>query len=343
MHGGDIYRNRVELDFSVNVNPLGMAKGVRRALYEAVEDCPRYPDIRQEELKRAIHAMTGAKTEHILCGNGASELFLAIVHAVKPKKIVIPVPSFSGYEKAAKAAGAACIYYEMKRENGFCLDEGVLQCLTEDVDLIFLANPNNPVGNRIGKELLKAIAEHCRKQKIIVALDECFLEFTEDWKSRSFLQKTGRYPNLIVIRAFTKIFAVAGARLGYLVCGNPVLLEKTEEQLPEWNVSVFAQKAGIAASKETEYCEKSVELIRTEREFMMKKLRELELVVYPAEANYVMFYTEHPLAEALLERGILIRDCKDYRGLSDGYYRAAVKRRKENERLLAEIRRILCG
>ena len=102
-HGGDIYRNQVRLDFSVNVNPLGMPESVRQALQEAVESCTEYPDIRQEALRAAVSDTLGVRTEDILLGNGASELFMAVVHALKPGKTVIPVPSFYGYEYAAKA------------------------------------------------------------------------------------------------------------------------------------------------------------------------------------------------------------------------------------------------
>lgn len=341
MHGGDIYRNKVEMDFSVNINPLGIPQSVKRALIQAVEDCTCYPDIAYEELKREIHLMTGADEDGILCGNGASELFLAAIHGTRPGKIVIPVPSFFGYEKAAEASHADVLYYEMKEKNGFCLDVRILDVLAEDTDLLFLANPNNPVGNRIAPELLEKIIRHCLEKDIIVVLDECFIEFTEEWERYTFLQRVKEFPNLIVVRAFTKIFAIPGVRLGYLVCGDPVLLGKIEEQLPEWNLSVFAQKAGVAAAKETAYRRKSVEQVRTERELLEQGLQKMGIAVYSAAANYLLFYTDDPLWEELLKQGILIRDCSNYRGLSKGYYRIAVKQREENEKLLAAIEKIL--
>ncbi len=342
MHGGDIYRNKVKMDFSVNINPLGMPESVKAALMEAVADCSCYPDIRQEELKQAIHVMSGADKNNILCGNGASELFMAIVHGLKPKKIVIPVPSFFGYEKAAKASGAEVLYYEMKLEENFCLTDSVTDFLSEDTDILFLANPNNPVGNRLSTELLEKILRHCMAKNIVVVLDECFIEFTEGWEQYSFLRRVGEFPNLIVVRGFTKIFAIPGVRLGYLVCDNLELIKKIEEQLPEWNLSVFAQKAGIAAAKETAYRMKSAEAVKTEREYLTGELQKLGVLVYPSEANYLMVYTEYPLAEELLKRGILIRDCSNYRGLTEGYYRIAIKQREENEKLLAEIGELIC-
>lgn len=342
MHGGDIYRNKIKTDFSVNVNPLGIPESVKQALREAVEEAVCYPDIRQEKLKQAIHEMTGADVSHILCGNGASELFMAVMHGLKPKKILIPVPSFLGYEKAAKASGAEVFYYEMNEKEEFCLTERVMECLSEEIDILFLANPNNPVGNRLSPKLLEKILFYCREKNIVVILDECFLEFVEGGEQESFLKREEEFSNVIVVRAFTKIFAIAGVRLGYLVCANPQIRKNIEKQLPEWNVSVFAQKAGIAATTENEYRKKSVEVVKKEREYLIQKLRKLGLKVHESDANYLLFYSEYPLAEALLKKGILIRDCQDYRGLKKGYYRITVKQREENEELIARISEIVC-
>lgn len=355
MHGGDIYRNKAELDFSVNINPLGIPESVKKALAEAVEDCSCYPDIRNEALKQAIHTMTGADEGSILCGNGASELFCAIMHGVKPRRIVLPVPSFSGYERAARAVCAEILYYGLRKENGFCLDRGILELLTEDIDMLILANPNNPVGNRIPPGLLAELLAHCRMRDIIVVLDECFIEFTQDWEQHSYLQRAGDFTNLMIVRSFTKIFAIPGVRLGYLVCANSSLLEKTQAQLPEWNLSVFAQKAGIAAAKETEYRRKSAGFVKAEREYLLQGLRRMGIYVYPGTANYLFFemlYSQNmqnlqnlqcPLSEELLKHGILIRDCSDYRGLSKGYYRIAVRQREENRKLLERMGGLCAG
>lgn len=339
MHGGDIYRNRVELDFSVNIHPLGIPEGVRQALADAVSDSLYYPDIRYEALKHGISAMTGAGEETILCGNGASELFLAVVHAICPGKTLLPVPSFSGYEKAAAAGSGELVYYEMSETDGFCLTEEILPALTEDIDLLFLANPNNPVGNCLSADLLQRLLCHCREKGILVVLDECFIEFTEGWEERTFLNRTEEFPNLIVVRAFTKLYAIPGVRLGYLVCRNPELRTRIEEQLPEWNVSVFAQAAGRAAVQEHFYREKTAGLVADERAYLTEELRKLGIRVYPGTANYLLLYTELPLKERLLKKGILIRDCGDFRGFSKGYYRIAVKQREENRRLLDAVRK----
>lgn len=340
IHGGDIYRNRVQLDFSVNINPFGMPETVKEALENAVGDAVRYPDICAEQLTAAISAWTNMPKEQLVCGNGASELFMAVVHALHPKKILIPVPSFYGYEKAAKAAGCELSFYELSKENGYALEEGILEKLTEEADLLFLANPNNPVGNLIESSLLLEIVKRCRKQNITLVLDECFIAFTGTQKKDSFCDRMMEYPNVIIIQAFTKLFAIPGVRLGYLMCQNRETAAQIREQLPEWNLSVFAQKAGTAACNETEYVKTSVDFICKEREWLKEKLEKQNIYVYPSKANYLLLKTKLPLYDGLLKRGILIRDCSDFRGLGSGYYRVAVKSRKENEELLKAIEEI---
>ena len=144
IHGGDIYRNKITNDFSVNVNPLGIPKQMKKAMLEAVMHCNQYPDIQAQELIDAIETMSGVTGKNILCGNGASELFLAIFHGVKPKKTLIPVPSFSGYEYAARAVGSELLPYVMKEEHGFCLDYEFINSIKKDINMLILANPNNP-------------------------------------------------------------------------------------------------------------------------------------------------------------------------------------------------------
>lgn len=335
IHGGDIYRNRVKLDFSVNVNPLGMPASVKQALQEAVESCTEYPDIRQEALKAAVSDMFGIRREELLCGNGASELFMAVVHALHPRKVVIPVPSFYGYEYAAKACGSSITYYPLKEEKAFGLDEGILKMLDADVDMLFLANPNNPAGGLLTEEFLCRLLEHCHKQGIYVVMDECFLDFCR--QATSCLPYREKYENLICIRAFTKIFAIPGVRLGFLINSDKELTGRIAAQLPEWNLSAFAQKAGIVCASGKEYIRQTGDYVETEGRFLSEGLREAGLKVYPHVADFILVYTKMPLYERLLEKGILIRDCGNFRGLSNGYYRIAIKRREDNEQLLKEV------
>lgn len=336
-HGGDIYRNQIRLDFSVNTNPLGMPDPVKEALHQAVEEAENYPDIRAQALSAAVAEQLQVRKEQLVFGNGASELFHAVLHAIKPSKILIPVPSFLGYEEAAKAIDCEVIFYEMKKEENFCLTDRILDVLDENISLVFLANPNNPVGNLVEPELIFQIAEKCRQCDITLVLDECFMELTGKEQTYSFLKRLDEFPNVVVIRAFTKLYAIPGVRLGYLVCEQN-LAEKIRLQLPEWNLSVFAQRAGVAAIKEQEYIVRAVVCIQTQRQFLLEELQAAGCSVFDSDADYLLFYSEMPLYELFLQRGILIRDCSNFRGLQRGYYRIAVKSEEQN-RMFAEVLR----
>lgn len=339
IHGGDIYRNQVVLDFSVNVNSLGMPESVAEALHEAVGNCGTYPDIAAERLKRAVAQMLFTPEEYLLFGNGASELFMGIVHGLRPKKVLIPVPSFYGYEYAAVAAGSEIVFYPLKEESAFSPDEDFLGTLTEDVELLFFANPNNPTGYLTNREYLRRMLEICLEKRILVVLDECFIEFCGS--GQSLLEEIGQYGHLLLVRAFTKIFAVPGVRLGYLVCSNPLLLGKIARQLPEWNLSSFAQAAGVACAGQSAFLTETVDYVRRERQFMAEGLERLGLKVFPGEVNFLLVQSKARLYEELLRQGILIRDCGNFRGLTEGYYRVAVKRREENEILIDKLEKCL--
>ena len=335
IHGGDVYRNHVDIDFSINVNPLGTPECVKEALHRAVEICGKYPDMEAERLGEAVSTFLGVPKEYLLFGNGASELFMAIVHGIKPKKVVIPVPSFYGYEYAAKAVDSEIIYYEMNQENNFCVTEDMNRILTEDVDFLFLANPNNPIGNLLDKEMIKELLRHCRDKGIYVVVDECFIEFCGN--QFSLLSETRKSEHLILVRAFTKIFSIPGVRLGYLVCKSKAVHTKIAGQLPEWNISCFAQEAGCICAKQAEFTLKTKNYIENERRFMEKRLIQLELRTFPSVSNFITVYSDKPLYDKLLKRGILIRDCSNFRGLGKGFYRIAVKSREENDILCKAI------
>lgn len=343
VHGGDIYRNSVTVDFSVNGNPLGTPQAVREAMHEAVSRCSCYPDIETQALKRAVGRMLAVPEEYLLFGNGASELFMAIVHGIKPGKTVIPVPSFYGYEHAAKAVQSEILYDELKPKHGFCVTEKLCEKLTEDVDLLFLANPNNPTAHLMEKETCMALLRHCEKMGIYVVLDECFIEFCAGCPS--MISEIEKFERLLLVRAFTKIFAIPGVRLGYLVCRNKPLLEKIAEQLPEWNLSCFAQEAGCACAKETAFIIETEKYVSKERAFMERELKQQGFQVFPSAANFILVYRDEStrgdtLYERLLQQGILIRDCENFRGLGRGFYRIAVRGRQENIGLLQALAQI---
>lgn len=341
LHGGDIYRHPEVIDFSVNTNPLGAPEAVKRAVQESVENIEHYPDVKCEALRAAISRFEQVNIEEILCGNGAAELFFAAVQAFCPRKALITAPSFSEYEEALRSVGAEVEYYYLYEEDNFRIREDYVDRLTEETDMIFLCNPNNPTGQTIDREMLIRILERCKEQNIFVVLDECFLEFLDEPEQYEMTNLRGEYPNLLIIKAFTKIFSMPGLRLGYAICSNPDILEEMSWKLQQWNVSIPAQMAGVAVLENPEeYIRRTREYVSGQREYMRNILKMLGYVVFASKANYLFFKGRPGLAKEALEAGFLIRDCQNYEGLSDGFYRIAARKKEENERLITWLGRL---
>lgn len=336
IHGGDVYTNKVNIDFSVNVNPMGVPVSVKQAMMEAIKNVDVYPDIKCEQLTEACAKKLGVKKENLIFGNGSSEIFMAIANTLRPKKVVIPVPSFYGYEYTFSNVSEDIIFYPMKEEDGYRLTEEFLNILN-GVDCIIFANPNNPTGAPIDKGLLIDILDACNKKNIKVILDECFIEFTDE---ESMIGLIDNYPNLIIARSFTKIYAIPSVRLGYAICSDVSLNDSIRKHLPEWNVSGIAQIAGIECTKCKDYITETTEYVKKERDYLQGELSKLGIKVYDSVANYLFLYSEKPLYDLLLKQGIMIRDCSNYRGLKEGYFRVAVKTHEDNIKLIDELKRL---
>ena len=341
LHGGDIYRHPGVIDFSVNTNPLGTPESVKRAVQESVAKIEHYPDVRCEALRKAISRFEQVNMEEILCGNGAAELFFAAVQAVCPQKALVIAPSFSEYEEALRSVGAEAEYYYLCEEDNFQIQEDYVDKLSEEIDMIFLCNPNNPTGQTIDRDMLIKILDRCKKQNIVVILDECFLEFLDEPNRYEMSNLRGEYPNLLIIKAFTKIFSMPGLRLGYAISSNPDILEEMSWKLQQWNVSVPAQMAGVAALENPkEYIRQTREYVSGQREYMRNIMKMMGYVVFASKANYLFFKGRPGLEKEALEAGFLIRDCQNYEGLSEGFYRIAVRTKEENERLITWLGRL---
>lgn len=340
-HGGDVYRNKNVIDFSANCNPFGTPKSVKEAAVQAMEEVFHYPDTDCQELREAIGVYEEVRPEWIICGNGAADLIYRLVLGTKPKQAVLFAPTFAEYEQALEIVNCEVKHYELKEENGFCVEETLLDWITEKTDIVFLCNPNNPTGQTIDRDMLIKILDRCKKQNIVVILDECFLEFLDEPNRYEMSDLRGEYPNLLIIKAFTKIFSMPGLRLGYAISSNQDILEEMSWKLQQWNVSIPAQMAGVAAlEKPKEYIRQTREYVSGQREYMRNIMKMMGYVVFASKANYLFFKGRPGLEKEALEAGFLIRDCQNYEGLSEGFYRIAVRTKEENERLITWLGRL---
>ncbi|MGN0335552.1 MAG: pyridoxal phosphate-dependent aminotransferase [Lachnospiraceae bacterium] len=340
VHGGDVYSKAYRIDFSANINPLGMPERVKQAAMEGIERSIHYPDVECRKLREQISYKEQVPMEWILCTNGAAELLFALTMAKKSKKALLAAPGFAEYEQALKAAGCEVSFYTCQRSQGFDIGADYPDILEKsEADIIFLCNPNNPTGLLLTEELLGKILEICKQKHIFAVLDECFLEFVGEAFQNSQKKHLKAMPELLILKAFTKMYGMPGLRLGYGMCSDTQLLERIRAVLQPWNVSLPAQLAGAAALKEEAFVKETREYVEKEREFLLTELKRLPFITYPSMANYLFFEGPENLCEVCEQEGLLIRDCSNYRGLKKGYYRIAVKTRAENEELIRVLRK----
>ena len=339
-HGGDIYGGGVTLDFSANTNPYGTPAGVLDAVKAALPEMHRYPDPYCRSLVDAIAEFEGVDKHFILCGSGAAELIYAYCAAVHPKIALELAPTFSEYALGLNRVGCSVKHYYLTPDNDFRLDEHFLYHLEDTTpEAVFLCNPNNPTGALIAPELLKKILDFCKEAQIKLFIDECFLDLSDDGVSMKACLRDN--PNLFLLKAFTKSYGMAGIRLGYCLCADAQLLTAMAREVQPWNVSSLAQAAGVAALKEEAFLKETKKLIQKERPWLQTKLEAFGFRVCPSYANYLLFQGPVDLHRKLKAQGIAIRNCDNYPGLTAGWYRIAVRRREENEKLISAIGGVL--
>lgn len=347
-HGGDIVGAREVwkgelLDFSANLNPLGMPEAVRKAAEEAVREAIHYPDPLCRALCAAIARRDDVTPEQVLCGNGAADLVFRLAFSQRPRRVLVTAPTFSEYQDAVQAAGGEVVYHRLTPENDFDLTEAVLDDLDDSLDMAFFCTPNNPTGRLIDRDLMQRILARCREKNIRLVVDECFLSLADPGERAGLAGELERFPNLVLLRAFTKSFAMPGLRLGYCLSADAALLDGLTRCAQPWSVSGPAQAAGLAALAEPEHPARARQLIAVERTWLTGALQSLGLKVFPSLVNYILFQAEgvDDLKGRLLEHGVLIRSCANYVGLGSDYYRVAVRLRQENEGLIRALKEVL--
>ena len=346
VHGGDWagYRARFghdALDFSANVSPLGLPQGVADAIVAALHTADRYPDPLCRELRTALSRAEQLPEPWILCGNGAADLIYQLVWALKPRRALLPAPTFAEYAAALESVGCEVKRKTLHEADDFAVTEAFVQAVNQSIDLVFLCQPNNPTGQITPPELVQRLVRRCADCGAVLVVDECFLDFLQQRDALTAKPLLQTAPNLVILKAFTKLYAMAGVRLGYALCSNTALLAKMQAAGQPWGVSSLAQAAGAAALRETAYADAVRALIADQRPKLAAGLRALGLQVIEGSANYLLFRAPETLGAALQQRGVCLRSCGNYPGLSAGWYRTAVRTAPENEQLLQTMREVL--
>ncbi|MCK5708235.1 MAG: threonine-phosphate decarboxylase [Candidatus Aureabacteria bacterium] len=343
IHGGNIYKikrshKKTIIDFSANINPLGFSSAVKDALHKKISSLLHYPDAEYEAPRRAIAKHWNIKKENILIGNGSVELIYLIMNAFKPSSTLIPVPTFSEYERAARMINSKMHFLKLREKDNFKLNiAGV-----KDADIYFFCNPNNPTGNIILEDY-QAVEKLAGR---LVVIDEAFLDFLPDERKYSFIQKAVVSEKIIVLRSLTKFFALPGLRIGYLVAHKNII-QKLKPFCSPWNVNSIAQIVAPIIINDKNYKEKTRKMIKVEKDYLCSELSTLKsLFCYSSVTNFLLLKIMNKkinssfLTRKLLQKGILIRDCTNFRGLNDRFIRIAVRSHKENTMLIKLLKEI---
>lgn len=352
VHGGNTqeiarkYNINVEeiIDFSANINPLGLSKCIKKAIIKAIDKVEKYPDITYYDLKNSIGEFEKINNESIILGNGAAEVIFNIVRAIKPRKALLPAPTFSEYEEAILSIDGEINYYILNEENNFQLDDGFIESIQVDVDIVFICNPNNPTGVLTNSNFIERVLNKALNTNTKVVIDESFLDFVEDNNKYSSKELLENYNNLIIVKSLTKFFAIPGIRIGYGLLYDKEIMRNINKITVPWSINAIANEAIIQGLKENEYIEKSVKNVKEEKEYLYKALKKIDYIkVFEPSVNFIMFklLKDVDLKEILIKKKLLIRSCDNYIGLSNKFYRVAVRTRKENEKLIDELQNIL--
>ena len=353
-HGGEVldaagksgFKREEILDFSSSVNPLGPSKKALEAVKNSFKEIPTYPDSNSNELRQAIAShFNGLSKSNVIVGNGSTELMYLFAETFMKKgdTAVIPAPTFGEYESAVRKTGETPKF--VKLDKNFNVEADVFAREMAGAKIVFLCNPNNPTSILIPTETLKGIIEEALAQDSLVFLDEDFLEFVENEQALSMINKIKAYPNLFILRSFTKIFGLTGLRVGYGIASEEIINVLLCAKIP-WNVNCLAQAAAVVALKDEEHLRVTRELIKNEKAFLSTELEKIKsFKVFPPDANFFFIdirksgLTATELKNKLLRQGILIRDCTSFRGLDEYFIRVAVKTREENGRLIEALKR----
>ncbi|MDP2943498.1 MAG: threonine-phosphate decarboxylase CobD [Candidatus Omnitrophota bacterium] len=347
IHGGNCLKHNI-IDFSVNISPLGLPEGVRDIISKDTGAVLRYPEPASERLKSRLAALHSVGTENIAVGNGSIELIYLIPRALRIKKALIVTPTFSEYEFALKTNGSIPIFFNTCEQDDFRIDCAKIAGFLPRFGALFLCNPNNPTGASLLADEVLRLLRLSGKRETILILDEAFIEFAQASRERTVVSEAVKSGSLIILRSLTKLFAIPGLRLGYAI-GHKKIIEKITGLQYPWNVNGLAQVAGLKALADKDYMNRAREFITKERRRMFEGLNNIkELKAYPSSANFILcklqnasILSSKELVKRLLRDGIYIRDCGDFKGLSDRFFRVAVKKRDENNRLIKCIEKAL--
>ncbi len=345
------------IDFSANINPLGYPAGLDEAVLSNLNTILHYPDPDSSGLRKLLAADCAVNENNIVIGNGSTELFYLIPRVIKAANGYVFQPTFTEFPRALACSGtnvvnvicdqsdkfrinpARALEYGLDKEHSFSGNGRMFS------NIVFLCNPNNPTGRLVEKDEILSLAE--KLPGTLVVVDEAFMDFVPDSERYSVMAAASKMKNLIVVQSLTKFYGIPGIRLGYLVAHEDTTKALNKNKEP-WSVNTLAQFAGTVLTKDKEFAAESRKFTNSEKDFLFKEMSEInDIEVFEPSVNFILArikdgdLTASTLYDRLLKHGIVIRNCSNFTGLSEQYFRVAVRTRKENVKLIEALRKEL--
>lgn len=333
-------------DYSSNINPFGVSKEAIKALEENLDKASVYPDPEYKELKDSISRYTGCSGENVLLASGVSGFIKSLVKIFKPKVSLIYAPAYSEYERELSNNGSKIIKYNLTKEKDFEVDiKQLIHKINEnEIDFVFLCNPNNPTGTILGS----GDVEHILKNtKCILVIDETYIEFS-NVKKFSSIHLTEKYEKLIVMRSTSKYFASPGIRLGYAISSNDFLhkiYSKKEELI--WDINIYAQIMGIVMFGDSKYQNEVYKFIENQRNYIYDELKKIKsLKTYKSYGNFILIeiidksLTSRELYDKLLQDAMIIRNCENFENLDEFFFRICILSEEDNRKIIGKLKNI---
>jgi histidinol-phosphate aminotransferase len=342
VHGGQLReylkRERLEqldrinpkrvLDFSANLNPYGPPAFILEALAGAIDDVHLYPETTCEELTCLLARRHKCAPCNVLVGHGITGLLQSVASAFVTERVVIPRHTYGEYRRVSEIMGARVAYVAMPELR--LVPELIAEAVHQN-DVVFLCNPNNPTGQYLDGAALSHVLDVCETKNALLVVDEAYIDFVQNSIETASLAFNTEH--LVILRSFTKAYAIPGVRVGYALASEDIIQALSTVQ-PPWSVSVFAQRAALAAVRDTTFIEVSRERIAAS-----KRRIEGQLDVHPSATNfYILEVGSAPawVHKLLSEFNIFVRDCTSF-GLPR-HIRFSVRRNAENAMLIDALR-----
>ena len=353
VHGGNVHKasrnmgTSLEhiLDFSANINPLGMSPAGTESMKKHFEEIIHYPDPELHSLTNTLCRIWNMPESYIALGNGAAELIYGICRLSNVDTVYVPAPGFSEYAYAANSCGLQVKEYSLTydaQQHTFMYNLDLLIDTMKECtrSIVFIGNPNNPCGT-LWTHRNEELFHICKENHNYIVFDESFIDFLGD--SFSMRQYVKKYENCMVVHSLTKFYAVPGLRVGAMM-GHPTVIEQVKASIPTWSVNHFAQVYGEAAVLDRAYIESTREFLGREKEWLYTQLSALNVfeLVKPS-VNYILGrlnskYSFGDLQDYLYSQSILVRDCSNYSTLGPNWFRIAVKDHARNVTLLTVLK-----